>query len=79
MTLVDHSSASSTGAVRYFVFIVCICLFLFFFLVVRLTLGLAPEIYEEAATPVKPIYRAQHADPILIQVSEPARLAAPWS
>ncbi|MDZ4698497.1 MAG: hypothetical protein SH809_02220 [Rhodothermales bacterium] len=77
MTLVDYSSASSAGAVRYFVFIVCICLFLFFFLVVRLASGLAPEIYQEE-TPVKPVYRAQHADPP-VQVSEPARLAAPWS
>ncbi len=59
MTLVDFSSASSNGAVRYFVFIVCICLFLFFFLVVRLASGLAPEIYHE--TPVKPVYRAQHS------------------
>ena len=78
MTLVDYSSASSTGAVRYFVFIVCICLFLFFFLVVRLASGLAPEIYREE-TPVKPVYRAQHADPLPTQVSEPAHHVTPWS
>ncbi|MEZ4701809.1 MAG: hypothetical protein R2834_15835 [Rhodothermales bacterium] len=74
MTLVDNSSAASTGALRYFVFIVCICVVLFFFLVVRLASGLTPEIYYDP--PVKPVYRAQATVPAQV---DPTTAAAPLS
>lgn len=61
MTLVEFYRTASPRATRYFIFIVCICLFLFAFLMVRLTVGLSPEIYYEA--PTRTVYRADASVP----------------